>query len=121
MQAVQAQMPDNIEIINAKLVKVSTNTRRRREDDQSDAYQLVFDLFQKIVKSIATDENFDEADVAEEIAAIRTAAKNAGATLPAESATSVTTGSNDSTENDSQDNTVKIKLSPVEMIPETTG
>ena len=66
---------------------------------------IVCDLFQKIVKSIATDENFDEADVAAEIAAIRTAAENAGATLPAESATSVTTGSNDSTENDSQDNT----------------
>ena len=84
-------MPDNVLILDPKLVKVSANERRRRRDDHSDAYQLVFDLFQAIVKAIATDKNFVADDVAEEIAALRTAAVNAGATLPEQAVPTITT------------------------------
>ena len=91
VEAVKSKMPDNVQIANPKLVKVSTNERRRRRDDHSDAYQLIFDLFQEIVKAIAEDENFATDDVAAEIADLRTAAVNAGATLPA--TTTVTTQS----------------------------
>ena len=90
---VKSKMPATVTILNPKLVKVSTNESRRRRDDHSDAYQLIFDLFQEIVKAIATDKDFVTDDVAAEIAALRTAAQNAGATLPAQAAT-ITTESN---------------------------
>ena len=81
-------MPDNVTISNAKLAKVSTNESRQA---RSDAYQLIFDLFQEIVKAIATDKDFVTDDLAAEIAALRTAAESAGATLPAPAATEITT------------------------------
>merc|ERR1719210_2254403 len=81
-------MPDNVTILNAKLAKVSTNESRQA---RSDAYQLIFDLFQEIVKAIATDKDFVTDDLAAEIAALRTAAESAGATLPAPAATEITT------------------------------
>ena len=90
---VKSKMPATVLISNPKLVKVSTSESRRRRDDHSDAYQLIFDLFQEIVKAIATDKDFVAEDVAAEIAALRTAAVNAGATLPAQSATTITTES----------------------------
>ena len=86
-------MPATVTILNPKLVKVSTNESRRRRDNHSDAYQLIFDLFQEIVKAIATDKDFVTDDVAAEIAALRTAAQDAGATVPAQAATTITTES----------------------------
>ena len=90
---VKSKMPATVTISNPKLVKVSTSESRRRRDDHSDAYQLIFDLFQEIVKAIATDKDFVADDVATEIEALRTAAVNAGATLPAQSTTTITTES----------------------------
>ena len=90
---VKSKMPATVTISDPKLVKVSTSESRRRRDDHSDAYQLIFDLFQAIVKAIATDKDFVADDLTEEIDALRTAAVNAGATLPVQAATRITTES----------------------------
>jgi len=100
VEEVKSQMPDNVTILNAKLVKISTNGRRKRQDeDQSDSYLLIFDLLQQIVKTIAADEDFIMGDVTTEIEALRLAAENAGATLPVEAATQITTASSDAAGN----------------------